>query len=150
MMPKTKKMTPNQKIILILMSITALCLFALFVALIPSVYPTAPSPPPAAPTPLPVNVVPPVPTPLKHRAGGAILQCRQFIRDRLVSPSSAKFSREKPYRVNDEPMNYHAVVGIVESQNRFGVLLRSEYRCDTHYLVDDPNEWVLDYLDIED
>jgi hypothetical protein len=31
-----------------------------------------------------------------------------------------------------------------------GVLLRSEYRCDVHYLPDDPNRWILDYLDIED
>jgi len=143
-------MTRSQKVILILMSLCALCLCALFVSLIPSVSPATPGSQPIRSTPPPSNVVPPIPTPLKHRAGGAILQCRQFIRDRLVSPSSAKFSREKPYRVNDEPMNYHAVVGVVESQNRFGVLLRSEYRCDTHYLVDDPNEWVLDYLDIED
>jgi hypothetical protein len=67
-----------------------------------------------------------------------------------VSPSSAKFNNEEAYGVNGEPANYHAVTGVVESQNRMGVWLRSEYRCDVHYLPDDPTLWVLDYLDIGD
>jgi hypothetical protein len=92
----------------------------------------------------------PGPTPLKHRAAGAIVQCRQFIRDRLVSPSSAEFSYEEAYKVNGKPLNYHAVTGIVESQNRLGVRLRSSYRCDVHYLPNQPGVWVLDYLNIDD
>lgn len=78
----------------------------------------------------------------------AQIKCERFIKNRLVSPSSAEFSNAKSYKVNDEPMNYHVVTGVVESQNRLGVLLRSEYRCDAHYLPDDPMLWVLDYLDI--
>jgi hypothetical protein len=142
-----KKMTRIQKIILLLMTLTVLCLCVSIIALTPS------SPPITPDTKGPSQVsppAPPAPTPLQYRAAGAIAHCRQFIRDRLISPSSANFSREKSYKVNGEPLNHHAVVGIVESQNRLGVLLRSEYRCDTHYLPDDPGVWVLDYLDIQD
>jgi hypothetical protein len=145
-----KKMTLTQKTILILMLSTALCLCAIALALAPS---GPPGFPPIAPAPTlsPVVTIAPVgPTPLKHRAAGAIVQCRQFVKDRLVSPSSANFSNEKAYKVNGEPPNYHAVTGIVESQNRMGVLLRSEYRCDAHYVPNDPGVWVLDYLNIED
>lgn len=127
------------------MLLCALCLCALAIALAP-IAPQANSTPSPPPT---LTIAPIGPTPLKHRAAGAIIQCRQFIKDRLVSPSSAEFSNEVAYRVNDEPMNYHAVVGVVESQNRLGVLLRSEYRCDVHYLPDDPGVWALDYLDVE-
>lgn len=143
-----KKFTNTQKTILFLMLITSLCLCAIALALIPSL----PSSPPAASTPSQhtAPTAPPLPTPLQHRGVRAIYQCRQFIRDRLVSPSSAEFSYEEAYKVNGEPMNYHAVTGIVESQNRMGVLLRSEYRCDVHYLPDDPGLWVLDYLKIDD
>jgi hypothetical protein len=142
-------MTRNQRIILFLMVIIVLCLCASVLSLIPSsLIPSSPavtSPAqPATPT------VPTGPTPPQHRAAGAIVQCRQFVRDRLVSPSSAKFSYEEAYKVNGEPLNYHAVTGIVESQNRMGVRLSSQYRCDTHYLPDQPGVWVLDYLKIED
>jgi hypothetical protein len=80
----------------------------------------------------------------------AQIKCERFIKDRLVSPSSAKFSNEKTYKVNGKPPNYHAVTGIIESLNRLGVPLRSQYRCDLHYLPDNPGVWILDYLDIED
>jgi len=145
-MSKTKKLTSSQKIILIFMSLIALCLFAFFASLIPKTSPPN-MPPTLAPIPSPGPVVP---TPLQHKKFMAQIKCERFVKDRLVSPSSAKFSHEKTYKVNGEPMNYHAVTGIVESQNRLGVLLRSQYRCDLHYLPDNPGVWILDYLDIED
>ncbi len=154
MMPKTKqrnnkikrtdKMTRIKNYILFLMSLPLICLGLTFLAIIsPTPVPTA-TPQPAPPT------VPPAPTPLKHRKFMAQIKCERFIKNRLVSPSSAKFSNTKSYKVNDKPMNYHVVTGIVESQNRLGVLLRSEYRCDAHYLPDNPSLWILDYLDITD
>lgn len=145
------KMTPAQKIILILLSLTALCLCALAIALAPIVPQDSPAAPPTNYTPSPptLTVIPVAATPLQHRSAGAIIQCRQFVKDRLVSPSSAEFGYEEAYKVNGEPMNYHAVVGVVESQNQIGVWLRSEYRCDVHYLPDQPTLWVLDYLDID-
>lgn len=143
-------MSRSQKIILILMFLMTLCLCALLIiALASSPIPKNPLPaPPTSPTAAPTVL--PIPTPLQHRAAGAMIQCRQFIKDRLVSPSSAEFSNEEAYKVNGEPLNYHAVTGIVESQNRLGVWLQSRYRCDVHYLPGQPMSWVLDYLDIED
>lgn len=142
---KKTKMTRNQKTILLLMSLAVLCLCSFFVALIPSDISTAPAAPLST-----APAIPPAPTPLQHKKFMAQIKCERFIKNRLVSPSSAKFSNVKSYTVNGEPMNYHAVVGVVESQNRMGVLLRAKYRCDAHYLPDDPTLWVLDYLDIED
>jgi hypothetical protein len=55
----------------------------------------------------------------------------------------------RSYTINGKPANYHAVTGVVEAQNSFGVLLRSTYRCDVHYIPERPLEWILDDLDIE-
>ena len=145
-----KKMTPPQRTIIILMILVALCICAIVVIIIPAgSLPAEPANVPPSPSPT-LAIIPTAPAALQHRSAGAIIQCRYFISDQLVSPSSAKFSREEAYKVKGEPANYHAVTGIVESQNRLGVMLRSEYRCDTHYLPDDPTLWVLDYLDIAD
>ncbi len=145
MMKKTKKMTSGQKIILGLMFLVVVYLCAIFVALIP---PSA-SPSPTNPITHPTSAINQTPTPLQHKKFMAQIKCERFIKDRLVSLSSAKFSNTKTYKANGQPANYHVVTGIIESQNRLSVLLRSEYRCDLHYLAADPSVWVLDYLDIE-
>jgi hypothetical protein len=137
-----KNMTLFQKVLVFLLAITALCLFALALALVPPA-PSSPSPPTA-------TTAPAGPTPLAHQGGRAIYQCRQYVRDRLVSPISAKFSGEEAYKVNGEPLNYHAVIGTVTSQNRMGVWLEADYRCDVHYLPESPGAWELDYLDLRD
>jgi hypothetical protein len=139
-----EKMTRTQKNILFLLLLSLACLCLMFVVIV------SPTPAPEA-TPHPaIPTVPPVPTPLKHREFMAQIKCERFIKDRLVSPSSAEFSNAETYKINDEPLNYHAVTGIVESQNRMGVWLRSGYRCDVHYLPGQPMTWVLDYLNIDD
>jgi hypothetical protein len=43
-----------------------------------------------------------------------------------------------------------AVTGLVQSQNRLGVLLQANFRCDLHYIPDRPTEWVLDNLVIKE
>ena len=141
---KKTKMTRRQKTILIILSLPILCLCSIIMATIP---PTESSQNSSLPPTLTINQTP---TPLQHKKFMAQIKCQRFVKDRLVSPSSAKFSNEQSYKVNGEPLNYHAVTGVVESQNRMAVRLRSQYRCDTHYSVSDPGSWVLDYLDIED
>lgn len=136
-----KNMTPLQKLVLFFMALTVLCLCAIGLALVPA--------PPASPVPTSTDT-PAGPTPLAHQGGRAIYQCRQYVRDRLVSPLSAKFSGEEAYKVNGEPLNYHAVIGTVTSQNRMGVWLEADYRCDVHYLPESPGAWELDYLDLRD
>lgn len=143
-MKRTDKMKRTKNYILFLMSLPLICLVISFLDFIaPDPTPTA-TPHPAAAT------VQPVPTPLKHREFMAQIKCERFIKGVLVSPSSAKFSNTETYGRKDKPLNYHAVTGTVESQNRMGVWLRSRYRCDVHYLPNDSKLWVLDYLDIED
>jgi hypothetical protein len=144
-MTSKAKMTKVQKTILFLLTLTGLCLLC---SLVFVSTPTNKTSSPTDPTAPPRQGV--SPDALQHQGVRSIYQCRQFIRDRLVSPSSAEFSYEEAYKVNGKPLNYHAVTGVVESQNRMGVLLRSEYRCDAHYVPNDPTRWVLDYLDIED
>lgn len=140
-----EKMSRTQKNLLFLMSLPLICMALTFLALI------SPEPaPPATPQPTAPPTVPPAPTPLKHRKFMAQIKCERFIKARLVSPSSAEFSYEETFSSNGKPLNYHAVTGIVESQNRMGVRLRSAYRCDVHYLPEDSSTWILDYLDIDD
>lgn len=149
-------MTNNQKFVLTVMGTIAFffCVLApvvLWTSIDFSKIPkSTPSPILVPSTTLPTAVPnPPTSTPLGHKTIGATVQCRQYIRETLVVPSSAKFRDEKTYRINDKPLNYHVVTGVVESQNRLGVWLQASYRCDTHYLPDNPGQWVLDHLEIE-
>lgn len=140
-----KKMTDTQKLILFLMGSVILCLCALSIVLLPKID-TVPLDTPAFTA---VPTAPSEPTALQHMASGAIIQCRIFVEDELLVPSSADFSNEKTYKVDGKPANYHAVIGTVTAQNRFGVPLRSNYRCDVHYIPEDPSRWVLDSLTID-
>ena len=55
----------------------------------------------------------------------AVVQAREFVKRRLVSPSSARFIEEK-WRV--EPgVNTFRVYGQVDAANRFGVMIRHNY-----------------------
>lgn len=55
----------------------------------------------------------------------AQVMCESQIKDRLVSPGSAKFQR--PNRTKSG--NTWVIESAVDSQNAFGALLRSEWRC---------------------
>jgi hypothetical protein len=145
-----KKMSQTKQTILILMGLVVLCLCGLFFIIIPTVgfsdIPvSAPSISPATTTPK----VPLSPTPLQHKEISSGTQCRQYVRAELLVPSSAQFSNEKTYKIDEKPLNYHAVTGLVTAQNRFGVPLRSTYRCDVHYIPEDPSRWILDSLTID-
>jgi hypothetical protein len=140
-----KKMTDVQKFVILLMVTVTLCLCALSIALIPKIDAI----PLDSPTFTAAPTIPSEPTALQHRAAGAIVQCRMFVEAELLVPASADFSNEQAYGVEGEPTNYHAVTGIVTAQNRLGVPLRSTYRCDVHYIPEDPSRWILDSLTID-
>lgn len=55
--------------------------------------------------------------------------CHDFVKDRLKSPGSAKFSDET------ETGTYPTFTstGVVDSQNSFGALIRNEYECTVTY-----------------
>ncbi len=60
---------------------------------------------------------------------GAGLVCEDFVDDRLKSPGSAEFSAQRIDVIDPEKGRYD-VTGVVDAENSFGALLRSNYRCE--------------------
>lgn len=69
----------------------------------------------------------------------AKMACQWFIKNRLVSPGSADFVDSAEVKRNGEEW---IVQGQVDSQNKFGGLMRSHYLCVMEYRKSD-NNWVL-------
>jgi hypothetical protein len=61
--------------------------------------------------------------------------CRTYVRDRLVAPATAQFSEERVIGSNPT-----MVAGKVDSENRFGAMLRTTYTCRVQY---ESGEWRL-------
>lgn len=72
---------------------------------------------------------------------GAQVMCEKFVKDRLKSPSSAEFDSEPGTRSGKA----WVVEGVVDSENSFGAMIRSDFTCKIKYLGDD--EWKLQRLD---
>ncbi|HUM44337.1 MAG TPA: hypothetical protein PKI14_15440 [Fervidobacterium sp.] len=76
----------------------------------------------------------------------AIIMAEKFVKDRLVSPSSAKFpwrsSETTAVKVDEDTW---VISSYVDSQNRFGAMLRTYYIAKVKYLGND--KWQL--LDLE-
>lgn len=64
----------------------------------------------------------------KHAESSSMLRLDPFVKDRLVSPGSADFPFLDRPRV-DRVENRWEVISYVDSQNRFGATLRSNFRC---------------------
>lgn len=67
--------------------------------------------------------------------------CHHFVKDDLKSPGSARFEKYNDAKVSIEGET-RTVEGFVDSENGFGALLRTHYRCvirdegDSYTLVD--------------
>lgn len=65
----------------------------------------------------------------------AAIACKNFVEDRLKSPSTAKFplvaSKARPLGTNK-----FALVSYVDSQNGFGVIIRTDFKCIVYYDVE--------------
>jgi hypothetical protein len=70
---------------------------------------------------------------------GAERVCRDFVKDRLKSPSSAKFSG----LAHDNSGTGFVVTGNVDSQNSFGAMVRNSFTCDVRL---DGDTWRLTSL----
>lgn len=57
----------------------------------------------------------------------AAVMCEDFVKKQLKAPASAKFSDEKTTKVSDAE---YVTTGAIDSQNSFGAMLRSHFRCD--------------------
>ena len=88
------------------------------------------------------------PTPDVGSRYGAYAICKEFVADRLVSPTTAEFPKaaEMTIKQVDVEADQWRVVGYVDSQNRMGAMLRADFACVVTYKGDDV--WGLDDLEI--
>ena len=70
----------------------------------------------------------PTPRPL-HDESGARIVCRKFVTARLKAPATAEFGPYGTVQVRHLGAGCYEVVGYVDAQNSFGVLIRSDYIC---------------------
>lgn len=63
----------------------------------------------------------------------AIYYCKEFVRDKLKAPSTAKFTGESAYGGGSSWTSS----GVVESQNSFGGMVQSRYTCKLTYTSSD-------------
>lgn len=63
----------------------------------------------------------------------AIYYCKEFVKDKLKAPSTAKFSNESASGSGSSWTS----TGIVESQNSFGGMVQTRYSCDLTYSSSD-------------
>ncbi len=64
----------------------------------------------------------------------AEVMCEEFVKDKLKAPSTAEFTDQDATSTGQQRWD---VTGAVDSQNGFGAMIRSTYRCDIRYLGDD-------------
>ncbi len=62
-------------------------------------------------------------------ADRALLRAQREVEEQLVSPRSAKFSNYSETLIEELSSSNWSVTGWVDSQNRFGALLRTRYTC---------------------
>lgn len=73
------------------------------------------------------------------------LMSQKFVKEQLVSPASAQFPSINNAKIIKKNMNTWLVVSYVDSQNRFGAMLRNYYACT---LAENNGEWLLIDLNI--
>ena len=73
----------------------------------------------------------------------ARFMCRQFVEDRLKSPATADFTDETVTTLSGDRFR---VTGLVDSQNSFGALVRSNFSCAMRY--DGEERWTLTSIDL--
>lgn len=82
----------------------------------------------------------------------AFVQCKQFVKDRLRSPSSAEFSF-LDYTAKKLPAQRFEIISYVEAKNVFGVKLKNRFICEVQWNGDESaiiSNWKLINLAILD
>ncbi len=72
---------------------------------------------------------PPAPPAPPHNATGAYDVCRQFVIDRVKSPSTAEFLAYGKERTQHLGNGKYVVAAHVDAQNGFGATVRSDFTC---------------------
>lgn len=81
-------------------------------------------------------------------AVGAYVICKDFVRDRLRAPGTARFPSVTRAEVGELAGDRWRVRAWVDAENAFGGEVRAEWECVVAYVGDD--EWRLEGLDIEE
>ena len=74
-----------------------------------------------------------------------VMACQRFVEQRLVSPGTAEFERASQVRISSQPGNRWIARSYVDSQNRMGATIRSNWTCD---IRSDGGQWHLNDLQI--
>lgn len=70
----------------------------------------------------------------EHSPAAATAACEGFVKERLRAPASAQFPSQGR-DVAPQGGGRYTVRGVVDSQNGFGALVRSEYACSVEWLT---------------
>ncbi|NMG64887.1 hypothetical protein GPA19_08005 [Azoarcus indigens] len=91
--------------------------------------------------------------PAPNNSGMAAIICAGYVEDRLLAPKSADFPWGKDARgVWQMPDQVYVIKSYVDSQNAFGAMVRTNYRCEIKAAKGgsgDPGDWRLIKLDFE-
>lgn len=82
--------------------------------------------------------------------GGASVHCKDLVKRKLISPATAKFSWSiviDAFPAEDHTL-YH-VLSYVDSQNKFGAMLRTHFKCKLKATGNDFEGWELIDLQLE-
>ncbi|TJZ86176.1 hypothetical protein [Paracoccus hibiscisoli] len=64
----------------------------------------------------------------------APMRAKDYVRDALISPSSAKFQNDETYLMpSNDAFCIYTVTGAVDAANRFGVMIRHDYAAKVQY-----------------
>ena len=66
-------------------------------------------------------------------ATGAALICREFVKDNLKAPTTAKFPSTSEAVIEKMATNLFEVRSYVDSENSFGAMIRTNYSCQVRY-----------------
>lgn len=82
----------------------------------------------------------------EHDPIAAFVMSEGFVKDRLKSPSSAKFQPYSASNVRDLGNGVYEVTGYVDAQNSFGAMIRNRYYCKLRYAGGD--RWVAESVEV--
>jgi hypothetical protein len=72
----------------------------------------------------------------RYDSFSAQVDCENFVRRLLKSPSTANFAPHRELAITGSEMGPWTVHGYVDSQNSFGAMIRSNYVCTIRYQGD--------------
>lgn len=78
----------------------------------------------------------------------AFVMSQEFVEEKLVAPGTAKFPYFDPSMATQVDKNTWIISSYVDSQNRFGALVRTKYRAKMQYIGN--NQWKILDLNFSD